>query len=69
METKNDRTSSGVRDALNDSWFDKAEIRAVAAELRARLSRAYRAEDARAEDGTLLAGAVAQPGLDDSWFK
>lgn len=73
MDRKNDDlSSSGVQDALNDSWFGRNgrstaganEIRAIAAELRARLSRAY-----RTEDGSVALGAVAHPGLDDSWFK
>lgn len=52
---------------LDDSWFERSEVRAIAAELRARLAQLYRADALRA-NGALHPGA-AQPGLDDSWFK
>jgi hypothetical protein len=70
--TKNERSSSGVHDALNDSWFGRnvdPSVRAIAAQLRARLCRGHQAEAILNEDGSLTLAPVAQPGLDDSWFK
>jgi hypothetical protein len=66
MDKKNERAGRGPEPALDDSWFDRMEIRAVAAELRARLARAYRAQ---AGDDETPAIAIATPGLDDSWFR
>lgn len=79
MQTKNRWTPATLGEAasrratqqvdLNDSWFDRAEIRVVAAELRARLERAYRDEKATPADGSVAQPRAAHPGLDDSWFK
>lgn len=67
MQTKAEGSPPLTSEHLDDSWFGRAEYRAIAAELRERLSRAYKNEASRADEPT--PPGAAQPGLDDSWFK